>query len=807
MPTLAVKKRLLDEFLGKSYSEKELDELCFDYGLEVDDIVNEKNDAGVEEEVFKIEIPANRYDLLCVEGLTRALKIFKKEMDTPKYEIVKPKKMERLVVKPETKDVRGVLVAAVLRGISFNKDSYASFIDLQDKLHQNICRRRTLVSMGTHDLDTIKGPFEYRAEEPEKIKFKPLNQTVEMNGAELMEFYQNDLHLREFLPIIRDKPLYPVIYDSNGIVCSLPPIINGDHSKITLNTKNVLIEVTATDLKKAKIVLDTVVIMFSQYCNKKFSVEAVQVENADGQVVVYPELSYRQQTVEVKNINTKIGLNLTAEEMADLLEKMSLECKIDSKNADKIDVTIPPSRHDILHECDIAEDIGLAFGFNNIERKVPEAHTVAQPFPLNKLTEQLRSNVVAAGWTEVLNFALCSTEDRKVPEAHTVAQPFPLNKLTEQLRSNVVAAGWTEVLNFALCSTEDVSSKMRKADQLQNVVKISNPKTIEFQVARNALIPGLLKTLSYNKDMPLPLKIFEIQDIIIKDTSTDTNSRNERHLAALFYSKTGGFEIIHGFLDRIMELLDYHFKKTVGKGYFIKEHDDPSYFPGRCAQVLINGPTSKDKPIIIGTFGILHPEVVTNFALTMPCSALELNLEMYLDALLVIGIAFLTAALGEGLTYLMVYRTDEYKRLTNLMERKTKQVEKRKGTAESAAATKADKKKLEREEDQLKGANKAMSMFKMKSVFAIGITFTALLNVFSSMFEGHVVAKLPFYPISLIQSISHRNLIGNDYTDCNFVFLYILCTMTIRQNMQKFLGFAPSRAVARQNQGNPFASR
>lgn len=88
---------------------------------------------------------------------------------------------------------------------------------------------------------------------------------------------------------------------------------------------------------------------------------------------------------------------------------------------------------------------------------------------------------------------------------------------------------------------------------------------------------------------------------------------------------------------------------------------------------------------------------------------------MYLDALLVIGIALLTAALGESLTYLMVYRTDEYKRLTNLMERKTKQVEKRKGTAESAAATKADKKKLEREEDQLKGANKAMSMFKMKS--------------------------------------------------------------------------------------------
>lgn len=46
--------------------------------------------------------------------------------------------------------------------------------------------------------------------------------------------------------------MYPVIYDSKGVVLSLPPIINGDHSKITLNTKNIFIECTATDLTKVK---------------------------------------------------------------------------------------------------------------------------------------------------------------------------------------------------------------------------------------------------------------------------------------------------------------------------------------------------------------------------------------------------------------------------------------------------------------------------------------------------------------------------------------------------------------------------
>lgn len=59
----------------------------------------------------------------------------------------------------------------------------------QDKLHQNICRKRTLVAIGTHDLDTIQGPFTYDALPPDQIKFKPLNQDKEMTAVELMEFY------------------------------------------------------------------------------------------------------------------------------------------------------------------------------------------------------------------------------------------------------------------------------------------------------------------------------------------------------------------------------------------------------------------------------------------------------------------------------------------------------------------------------------------------------------------------------------------------------------------------------------------
>lgn len=53
--------------------------------------------------------------------------------------------------------------------------------------------------------------------------------------------------------------------------------------------------------------------------------------------------------------------------------------------------------------------------------------------------------------------------------------------------------------------------------------------------------------------------------------------------------------------------------------------------------------------------------------------------------------------------------------------------------------------------------------------------------IFSASFDGRVVAKLPFEPFGIVQSVSHRNLMGKDVTDCSFLFLYILCTMSIRE--------------------------
>lgn len=114
---------------------------------------------------------------------------------------------------------------------------------------------------------------------------------------------------------------------------------------------------------------------------------------------------------------------------------------------------------------------------------------------------------------------------------------------------------------------------------------------------------------------------------------------------------------------------------------------------------------------------------------------------------------------------------------------------------------KNQKKKLERDEEKLKTDNRDLSLVKMKSVIATGFAFTALLSMFNSIFDGRIVARLPFTPISFIQGLSHRNLPGDDYTACSFMFLYILCTMSIRQNVQKLLGFSLSRTSSKQGGG------
>lgn len=83
-------------------------------------------------------------------------------------------------------------------------------------------------------------------------------------------------------------------------------------------------------------------------------------------------------------------------------------------------------------------------------------------------------------------------------------------------------------------------------------IEIANPKTIEFEVVRTSLIPGLLKVFQSNSNESIPQKIFEVSDVALIDEHTDVLARNERRIAALYMNNNSGFEVMQGLLDLLM---------------------------------------------------------------------------------------------------------------------------------------------------------------------------------------------------------------------------------------------------------------
>uniref|UniRef100_A0A7S4IXX5 phenylalanine--tRNA ligase n=1 Tax=Odontella aurita TaxID=265563 RepID=A0A7S4IXX5_9STRA len=652
MPTLPVQRDDLFAALGRTYTDDEFDELCFEFGVELDEITSEREDALKSDTVklsreeisklsdsvvYKIDVPANRYDLLCIEGLTRAIKVFLGDMHSPTYNVkapAEPSDVNKMVVmESNTSTVRPYVVCAILRDITFNARRYQSFIELQDQLHRNLCRNRTLVAIGTHDMDAVAGPWKYDARNPDDIEFVPLTHDdsgASFTGRALLEHYEKDpscKHLKPYVPIIKDSPLYPVVLDGNEVVLSLPPIINGARSKISVDTRNVFVECTATDLTKANIVLDTVVAMFSEYCADPFSVEPVTVSYVDESGTetssyVTPRMYARRERAGVDFVNSLVGIDENPERMIELCDKLQLgpaALVLDEDTGKRmLEVTVPPTRSDILHPVDIAEDVGIAYGYNNIVKRVPVTSTVGGEQPLNKLGDLLRDEIGRAGYTEVLTHGLCSIRDNFTA-----------------LRRDVAAA-----------------------------VSLLNPANVEYQVVRTTLLPGLLKTLQHNKSASFAngFKIFEISDVVLPDdgytvTETAVGARNVRRLAAIYAGPTSGFEVVHGLVDRVMTLTEVAPERAYasnsgkteeekfrvskeGWEYTIRPLSEAeegerggvagTYFPGRAAEILLTKPGSDGgttKKVRIGTFGIIHPEVLQNFDVQYPASCLELDLE------------------------------------------------------------------------------------------------------------------------------------------------------------------------------------
>lgn len=109
--------------------------------------------------------------------------------------------------------------------------------------------------------------------------------------------------------------------------------------------------------------------MFGEYTERPFEVEPVQVVDAFGVCTMYPDLSSKTMDVDIAYVNRCLGTRLGPEAVRTLLQKMSLFGELSADKA-ALSLSIPPTRSDVLHPCDVMEDVGIAYGYNNIEWKV-----------------------------------------------------------------------------------------------------------------------------------------------------------------------------------------------------------------------------------------------------------------------------------------------------------------------------------------------------------------------------------------------------------------------------------------------------
>lgn len=396
--------------------------------------------------------------------------------------------------------------------------------------------------------------------------------------------------------------------------------------------------------------------MFAEYCTVPFEIEPVRVHMPDGSSHLSPPLDARQTTASSSYINASSGLHLSREEQCSLLTRMSLSAKPSTSDQDILDVAVPATRPDILHECDIMEDAAIAYGYNNLPKSMPTTNTVAKAHPVNKLSDLVRKECAMAGWTEALPLILVSV-----------------------IKDN---GHWLETDDLQ-CSHDENFKFLNRKDNGSTAVSLLNPQTIEFQVVRTSLLPGLLKTIRENRSLPLPLKVFEVSDICLQDASQERKARNDRRMAGVYMDRKAGFEMVHGLLDRIMQILGVPFLQTQESseqyGYYIAQSDgklsyhahsfesmkadgplDATYLAGRGATVYFRprqstpseskaesagplhtiadnlkaalpgtspAPKKKNDDIVLGSLGILHPSVLGHFDLVRPCSALEIDIE------------------------------------------------------------------------------------------------------------------------------------------------------------------------------------
>ncbi len=479
----------------------------------------------VEGEKWDVEVYPNRPDLLSVEGLARAYRgFFGLEQGLDEYRIRDGSTEIR--IEDSVEDVRPYIGGAVVRDLELSERMINGLIQLQEKLHESMGRRRDKLAIGLHDLDAVEPPFTYRAVEPEKVSFKPLEYDREMQLGEILEEHEKG---QEYAWILEDEDRYPIIVDAEDRVLSFPPIINNQLTEVSAGTQDIFIDVTGKDRET---VMKALNILATALAERGGKIEAVGVDGT-----VMPDLEPEERELDIEYFQKVSGLELDGKEIVERLERMKFGAK---KKKRKIIVEVPAYRNDVMHQYDVIEDVVIAHGYDNIEPELPEADQIGNEKPVENYTRLLRDIFQGTG-------AL---------EAHT----------------------------YILSNREKLFEKMGLEEE--DIASMSNPLTEDYTAVRNWLLPSLMEVLGRNRHRSYPQKFFEVADVSELDNSA-VGVSNKRKLAYVHSDNGVGYTDVRQVLQVLGRELGVEFEiESSGKECFRQDRSGDIMFEGEHVGVI-----------------------------------------------------------------------------------------------------------------------------------------------------------------------------------------------------------------------------
>ena len=511
-----------------------------------------------DDEEIKVEFFPNRPDNLSVEGVARSFKGFiGQEIGFPDYKV--EDSGEYVTVDKDVAAIRPYIGFAKIDNVDFTGDKLKYIMEFQENLHWVIGRDRKKVAIGIHNADVVEAPFKYIATPKDANAFVPLEKDVEMTPDAILTDHEKGV---DYAHLIEDFEKYPLILDKNDNVLSMPPIINGELTKIKEDTHNIIVDVTGTDERAVNQSLN---IICSSFAEVGGQIKSMEVRYED-KTIKTPDLTPQEMNVHVDTANSLIGgTSLTAQDIRELLLKARFDAEIIDDN--EVKAIIPAYRVDILHEVDIVENIAVQYHINSVEAELPDINTVAYE------NDWFKSESI--------------------------------------IREIMISLGFQEVMSLMLTNEEAHYEKMNQKEEPH--VQVARPITIDRTMIRTSLINSLMEFLEDNKHEDLPQKIFEIGDVLYLDDSKENKTVSSKKLAGLICHSTANFTEIKSVVTSVLSNLGYSME--------IADSENKTFIPGRAADVT----GSAEKGSVKGFFGEVSPEVITNFTLEYPVIAFEIE--------------------------------------------------------------------------------------------------------------------------------------------------------------------------------------